>query len=397
MLRQDALISKIRSELDIFLEPMLAVADRPRQKFLRQSVRAILLSGGLVVSELARWIRDDCSDLFYRVKRLLNHLICRRGDLTQIAQAYRRAMAQKVQPDTPIIIDMTDLAKPRARHLEYLAHVRDGSTGQLVPEYWCFEVYAHLSKKRIVPLALEVFSIDDPAVDSQNVQVFRTLQVVNRALNGKGVYVADRGFDGLQTYETCFCLNCHFVVRQRGDRMVVTASGVRIVLRDLVEKRQHQQVQAGGLSHLVFCPVRLPQRSELLYVVASWRSGSDEPLMLLTNLAVPHLQQARQILWYYQRRWACEEAGRFLKSRVGLERFCIRRYQAIQRLVTLAMFAMGFLTWLLLKPAQLIRHLWHHTSRFRKRSPFLYYRLLDSLQNLAQLQPQTWLHPPAPP
>lgn len=397
MLRQDALISKIRSELDIFLQPMLAAADRPRQKFLRQSVRAILLSGGLVVSELARWIRDDCSDLFYRVKRLLNHLTCRRGDLTRITQAYRCQMASQIQHDTPIIIDMTDLAKPRARHMEYLAYVRDGSTGQLVPGYWCFEVYAHLSKKRIVPLALEVFSVDDPAVDSQNAQVFRTLQSVNQALNGKGVYVADRGFDGLQTYETCFSLKCHFVVRQRGDRMVVTTSGVRIVLRDLVERLQHQQAQAGGLSGLVFCPIRLPERSEVLYVVASWRNGSDEPLMLLTNLAVSHLQQARQILWYYQRRWACEEAGRFLKSRVGLERFCIRRYQAIQRLVTLAMFAMGFLTWLSLKPTQLIHNLWHYTSRFRKNSPFIYYRLLDSLQNLALLQPQTCLQPHPPP
>ncbi len=28
--------------------------------------------------------------------------------------------------------------------MKYLAHVRDGSTGELVPGYWCLEVYANL-------------------------------------------------------------------------------------------------------------------------------------------------------------------------------------------------------------------------------------------------------------
>jgi len=67
-------------------------------------------------------------------------------------------------------------------------------------------------------------------------------------------------------------------------------------------------------------------------------------LILLTTMVVENLEQAKQIIWYYKQRWACEEAGQFLKSRVGLERFRIRRYEAIRRLVILAMFAMGFLS-----------------------------------------------------
>jgi len=53
--------------------------DRPRQRFLRQAIGAILIAGTLVVTDLARWIHDDCSDIFYRLKRLLNHLISREG------------------------------------------------------------------------------------------------------------------------------------------------------------------------------------------------------------------------------------------------------------------------------------------------------------------------------
>ena len=166
-------------------------------------------------------------------------------------EAYRQAMAKHIHPDTPIIIDLTDLAKPRAKKMKYLAYVRDGSEHKLVPGYWCTEVYAHLKNKRVLPLALDVFSIDDPAVGSQNLQIARTVEAVNEALDGKGIWVADRGFDGLKMYETWFSLKCHFVVRQRGDRYVVTTSGVRIIERDLIEQlRTHHDgaVTSGWFS-----------------------------------------------------------------------------------------------------------------------------------------------------
>jgi len=71
MLRKDLILSKTRNLLNEFVAPLLAVADKPRRKFLRQALGAILFGGSLVVSEFARWIHDDCSDIFYRAKRLL--------------------------------------------------------------------------------------------------------------------------------------------------------------------------------------------------------------------------------------------------------------------------------------------------------------------------------------
>jgi hypothetical protein len=385
MLRKDFIIHKTKSLLNEFMTPIIATADRPRQKFLSQAVGAILFSGSLVVTELAHWVRDDCSDIFYRLKRLLNHLVSPRGDLTAAVQAYRQTVAKYIEPDTPIVIDLTDLAKPRAKKMKYLAYVRDGSEHKLVPGYWCVEVYAHLKKKRILPLAMDVFSIDDPNVGSQNLQIDRTVKAVNKAIGGNGIWIADRGFDGLNAYETLFSLNCHFVVRQRGDRCVVTANGVRIIERDLVERIRHRQAQVNLPTNIVFNKVYLPDNPKPLYLVASWLPASEEPLIVLTTMVVENLHQARQIIWYYKRRWACEEASQFLKSRVGLECFRIRRYEAIRRLVILAMLAMGFLTWILLRSRQLVDRFFSFTSRFRKETKFVYYRLLDGLQEFARL------------
>lgn len=393
MLRKDLLLSKTRVLLDEFLWPMLDKVDKPRQRFLRQSIRGILLSGSLVVTELCHWIRDGCSDSFYQDKRLLNHLISPRAHLTKAVTAYRQSVARYVEPDTPLIIDVTDLAKPRAKRMKYLARVRDGSENKLVNGYWCVEAYAHLKHKRVLPLALDAYSIEDPAVGSENLQIERVIKAVHRDLNGNGVWVADRGFDRIELYETWFSLKSHFVVRQRADRMIVTAEGTRLVLRDYVERLRQQHMYAGQSMDVIYSRLKLPDIDQSLYVVASWRQGQDPPLIVLTTLVAETTEQARQILHYYHQRWLCEEAGQFLKGRAGLERFRVRRYEAIQNLVLLALLAMGFLTWIFLRSRDLVKRLFMFTSRFRKPAKFKYYRLLDGLQEFARRNPNLLMEP----
>jgi len=172
------------------------------------------------------------------------------------------------------------------------------------------------------------------------------------------------------------------VVRQRGDRCVITTNDVYILESDLVERLRQNNPQCD----VVRAKAHLPKNDRPLYPAASCRPGDDQPLILLTTLVIENIRQARQVLLYYSRRWACEETGRFLKSRVGLERFRIRKYEAIQRLAILAMFAMGFLTWILPASRQAIKCLLSLTSRFRKQVPFIYYRLLDGLQELGRLR-----------
>jgi Transposase DDE domain len=388
-MRKDLLIRHTRRLLREFVAPMLEVVDKPRKRFLPQVLRGILFSGSLVVVDLGRWVRDDCSDSFYRLKRLLNHLASPRGDLKAAVRRYRQAVAGHIAPDTALILDLTDLAKPRARRMAYLDLVRDGSEGQLVKGYWCIEVYAYLPHKRVLPLALEVYGSPDPAVGSENLQIERVVTAVHEDLQGQGLWVADAGLDRLEAYEMWFSLHAQFLVRQRGDRTIVTPSGTPMILRDFVEHLYQRGAHEVGNQRIVFGRVHLPDYPDQpLYAVASWWLGAEEPMILLTTQVVETLDQARQALRYYKQRWACEEAAQFLKSRVGLERFRVRRYEAMRRLAILAMFAMGFLTWILLRSRDLTKRLLAWTSRFRRPCPFLYYRLLDGLQEFVRLHPR---------
>jgi len=98
MLRKDLILCKTRKLLSEFMSPIMNQTDRPRQKFLRQTAGVILLSGSLVVSEFARCICNDCSDLFYRLELLLNNLVSEEGSLTASVTAYRKMAAGFIEP-----------------------------------------------------------------------------------------------------------------------------------------------------------------------------------------------------------------------------------------------------------------------------------------------------------
>lgn len=71
MLGKDALCRNRRRDLRRFLQRFCPELDKTRQKFFRQSLWAILLSGSLVVTRWLRWISDRCRRPFFCFKHRL--------------------------------------------------------------------------------------------------------------------------------------------------------------------------------------------------------------------------------------------------------------------------------------------------------------------------------------
>ncbi|MDX1967372.1 MAG: hypothetical protein SFV23_09390, partial [Planctomycetaceae bacterium] len=142
--------------------------DKTRRRFFFQAVTGIVLSTSLLVSKWLRFVHDRCQDRFWRHKRLLNQLHQGKWDAASVLASYQQKWGEKVTIDTPLVVDLSDLPRPRARKLKYLAQVRDGSEGELVSGYWCLEIYARFNKHCVTPLLLRPYSIEDPTVSSEN-------------------------------------------------------------------------------------------------------------------------------------------------------------------------------------------------------------------------------------
>lgn len=263
---------------------------------------------------------------------------------------------------TPVILDLSDIAKPFAKKMDHLATVRDGSTGELVNGYWLVEIYASLSRKNPVPVLLEPFSHEEPESPGQNPVVIKAVSKIFELTGKRGVLLADRGFDSLVMFEDWLENEYNFVVRLVGNRHLrpayagleqhtpiradYLAEQIPTVYRfdKIVRRRGKKKVR---ITQIGFVEVKLPSRDEQLTMVVCRLAGHDKPMMLLTNLSVEDAGDAKRILRLYIRRWECEEAIRFLKSQVNLEKIRTFSWTAICRLVFLSVLVMVYLCWLI--------------------------------------------------
>jgi hypothetical protein len=309
-----------------------------------------------------------------------------------------------IQDDTPIILDLSDIAKPLARKMDYLATVRDGSNGELVNGYWLVELYASLSRKNPVPIVLEPFSHEEPCSAGQNPVVLNAVHKVFELTDNRGVLVTDRGFDSRVMFDDWLDNRYRFVARLVGNRNLVPIyeglSQIPIRADQLAEQiptphRFDKIVKRHGkatvrISQIGWTKVRIPGRVEDLTLVVSRLAGNDRPMLLLTNLPVENAADAKRVMRFYIRRWECEEGIRFLKSQVNLEKVRTFSWTAICRLVLLAVLVMIYLGWLVETHPGMCDQLVYLSQPLPDKPDFLSYRLLAGLTEA--INACFWLH-----
>ncbi len=399
MYKTEALMESISSNLHGFLKQIDKNLSLPDQKFLRDGTVGLLRAGSPIVCQIARQLPNQRTKFISRLDRFDKHLVNNSTLDSKLKQALPQIWLPSFHDDTPIILDLSDLAKPYAKKMDYLATVRDGSTGELVNGYWLLELYASVSRKNPVPILLEPFSHQEPYSPGQNPVVLDAVHRIFKLTNNRGVLVVDRGFDAGVMFKDWLENKYRFVARLVGKRHLLRFCGGF----KQADKGQWVPIQSGQLaehiptphyfskivkhhgkvilrvSHLGWVKVHLPGREEDLTLVVSRIAGEDTPLMLLTNLPVEDADDARRILRYYIRRWECEEAIRFLKSQVHLERIRTFRWSAICRLVLVAVVVMIYLCWLAEAHPAIGERLICFSQPLPDKVDFVLYRLLTGL------------------
>lgn len=196
-------MESISSNLHGFLKRMADNLSVPDKRFLRDGLIGLLRCGRPIVCQMARHVPNQRTKFLSRLDRLEAHLV--KDSDPEASSGLNSASPQEwlpfVRQDTPIILDLSDLAKPLAKKMGYLATVRDGSAGALVNGYWLVELYASLSRKNPVPVLLEPFSHEEPCSPGHNPVVLGVVDTIFKLTDRRGVLVADLGFDGGVMFE----------------------------------------------------------------------------------------------------------------------------------------------------------------------------------------------------
>jgi Transposase DDE domain len=400
--------ARLKAQLTKFSGMFCAGLSRPLAKFVSQMLFGIQSSQDVKLSNIARSLKEDIP-LIRTEKRLSRNL--KSSELEKgLSQQLVAIGGGRVQPNTVLSLDLSDIRKEYAQKMEYLATVRDGSTGELHPGYWlCDVTAAEVNGSEIVPLYQKLFSAEAPDSTSENAEILAAIDLIRAHTQGRGIWVLDRGGDRKRLLEPLLDRTQRFVIRSTGRRTVIDRKGLQGSVAEVAGRcrLRHQariiKIQDGKerIYELRYGaePIRLPGRSEPLWLVVIAGFG-EEPLMLLTDL--PVTAKDSQSLWWivqiYLTRWKIEETFRFMKQSYNLEDIRVMKYQRLKNLVILVTAAAYFAATFLgqqMKLRILCEKLLIISQRFFGIPPFRFYALADGIRRI--LSQATFSRPETPP
>jgi len=348
-----------------------------------------------MLSDIGRSLNERIA--LKKTETRLSNELKRVGLRERVMENLLRKAGGRIGEETLLALDISDISKPYARGMEYMAQVRDGSTGELSRGYWTLQVIgAELEEMRVTPLYGHLYSQLAPGFVSENEEILGAVDTVSRHTEGRGIWVMDRGADRRKLYGPLLDRGLRFIVRLVGDRHLI-CSGRAVLARELAGRcstlyaDRYVREESGRESIYTieygYRRVRLPGRSEKLTLVVVKGFG-QEPMMLLTNVEVRRTRRSCSfIVQSYIRRWQIEDTIRCTKQSYGVENVRVLSYERLQNMMVLVLCAMYFAAVYLGDRARL-RILAHHALVAARRlfgiPDFRYYALADGIRKLLE-------------
>ena len=390
---------KLREQMVQFSGELSTGLPKVARRFVAEMIFGIQARGSVRLTEVGRALGERVS--LKKTEERLSRQLGRQRLEREIQHRLIRHAAPRIEDDTLLVLDLSDLTKKYAEKMEYMARVRDGSEKELGWRYWTLSIVgANTKGSIIVPLYGRLFSPAVPGHRSENEEIREAVGMVAEGVRKRGIWVMDRGGDRDYVFNSLLDSKLRFLIRVRGDRGLKTAQCIEpavdlarscpVSFFETVVKEEAGQERLIRLS-CGMRKVRLPDRREELTLVVVKGFG-EEPLMILTNLPV---RRSRKSLWHvvasYITRWRIEDVIRFLKQSYQLEDIrCLtyRRLQALMVLVTAAVYLAAVYLGLRMKLRVLAGHILRASKRVFGIPDFRLYALADGIRQFLYSQTQ---------
>jgi len=376
---------KVKHEIQRFSKRLTKDLTKPKKKFIHQMLFGIQASRDVKLSNIARSLEEDIR-LIKTENRLSRN--AQSTDLTQtINENLIKEVKRKILNDTVLALDLSDINKPFAKKMDYLAGVWDGSEGKPARGYWMTQVSAaNVKDETIIPMYQELYSQEADGFESENEQILKAVRLINEETQKRGIWALDRGADRRILVEEFDKLEAKFVIRISGRRNLLNRNNQQQRVVDIARRvrcRQHFSVAVDREGYKEDINVTLGKRGGLrlkgvaLSLIVVKGFGKD-PMLLLTNTD----KDPKNIVEIYLTRWKCEESFRFLKHEYHLEDIRVRRYTCLRNTVVLLHAVFYFLSVYLgrkLKTNILLKKILEKAKRFFEVPTFKQYAIADGI------------------
>jgi len=379
---------KVKSEIRHFAQIITQDLAKPKKKFIHQMLFGIQASRDIKLSNIARSLSEDIK-LIKTENRLSRN--AQGEDLTvRFNENIIKRAAKRVLPDTVIALDLSDIHKPFAKKMDYLANVWNGSEGKVTKGYWLLEATAaDVESESLTPLYSELYSHEASKYESENQKILRAVELISKTTDKRGIFCLDRGADRKILVGEFGKMGIKFVIRISAKRNLenqdkqqekVRSIARRIRVQDkytiTIDKegyKENIEITLGKRTGL-----RLNETEVSLVVI---RGFGKEPMLLLTNVD----KQPKEILEIYLTRWKCEESFRFLKQEYHLEDIRVRSYNSLRNTIALVHAVFYFLSVYLgrsIKIDILLKKILEKAKRFFQIPVFKHYAVADGIYRI---------------
>ena len=283
--------AKMRAHLDDFSGRLCAGLSKPARRFVSEALYGIAARGSVRLSEIGRALEETVS--LAKTETRLSRNLGREELRGHVGGAVLREGSARIGKRTLLVLDISDIAKRYAEKMEYLARVRDGSSGEIADGYWlCQVIGVENEATAITPLYSALYSQKAPDFQSENEEIKIAFSQVAAACGKRGVWVVDRGGDRGELYAPLLAGKHSFIIRNTGVRHVLAG---RRKVETAVLAAQCPMLYATHIVHeekgrevccrldYGFRPVRLPEHPDVpLWLVVVRGLLPGETLMLLS-------------------------------------------------------------------------------------------------------------------
>ena len=379
---------KVQHQIKRFSYRVTKGLTKPKKKFVSQVLYGIQASRDIKLSNISRSLSEDIK-LIKTENRLSRHMTSK--DLTDhINNTLIEDGSRRIMQDTVLALDLSDIHKPFAKKMDYLANVWNGSEGKITPGYWLCEVIgANVKEENPIPLYSELYSHEASGFESENEQILNAIRAVNTHTKGRGIWTMDRGADRKILVGELNKMELRFVIRSKGNRLIKTERGKIRKISDILKTMKYNESYAMSIDKEGYTEnieIRLAIKHNLMIEktkisLAAIKGFGKEPMLLMTNVD----KTPQELLEIYLTRWKCEESFRFLKHEYHLEDVRVRRYTGLRNTVALIHAVFYFLSVYLgrrLKLKILLNKIIEKAKRFFQIPAFKHYAVADGIFRL---------------
>jgi len=310
------------------------------------------------------------------ITKALSHFLQSSSWSTEVLDKMRLSLLQRrlTKKIKFVAIDWTALVKT-GKNFEYLSFVHDGRDNQIKPGYPLLLAIG-ITEDQLKLLIHQKLTNYQLNFQSENIEICQFLdQIANLPLEKnelkKAIFLLDRGFDRKPVVERMFFHQFSFVIQAQKQKIVILKDSRELLLSSL---------KSGFYENVL---IKKWQLILNIKVEKAWDKKEKRwnKFIWFTNLNEDQFSITKAYRW----RWKIEEAIKELKQSYGLEKFRVRKWQAIQRIISLSLFCSTLVTLTVNQYHTLLKQILKSIQSFIHKSRLFKSKTVELLRNIAQI------------